>query len=50
MLQRTFNIQSEQILSQPTKDGPRYRIIVGPDFNPCYYRSGTYTPVQEQGE
>jgi LytR cell envelope-related transcriptional attenuator len=37
LLQRTFDIKDDQIVDQPTKDGPRYRVIVGPDFNPCYY-------------
>ena len=47
LLQRTFNIKDEQVTSQPTQDGPRYRIIVGPDFNPCYYQEGSYSPVQQ---
>jgi hypothetical protein len=48
LLQRTFNIKDEQITSQPTQDGPRYRIIIGPDFNPCYYQEGSYSAVQQQ--
>jgi anionic cell wall polymer biosynthesis LytR-Cps2A-Psr (LCP) family protein len=48
LLQRTFNIKDEQISAQPTQDGPRYRIIVGPDFNPCYYQEGSYSAVQQQ--
>jgi anionic cell wall polymer biosynthesis LytR-Cps2A-Psr (LCP) family protein len=47
LLQRTFNIKDAQIVSQPTPDGPRYRIIIGPDFNPCYYQEGSYTAVQQ---
>lgn len=39
LLQRTFNIKDDAISEQPTADGPRYRIIVGPDFNPCYYQT-----------
>jgi len=39
LLQRTFNIKDDAIVEQPTADGPRYRIIVGPDFNPCYYQT-----------
>ncbi|HEY3341645.1 MAG TPA: LytR C-terminal domain-containing protein, partial [Anaerolineae bacterium] len=46
LLQRTFNIKDEQISSLPTPDGPRYGIIVGPDFNPCYYQEGSYAPVR----
>ena len=44
LLQRTFNIKDANIVAQPNKDGARYRIILGPDFNPCYYQaSGTVT-------
>jgi anionic cell wall polymer biosynthesis LytR-Cps2A-Psr (LCP) family protein len=39
LLQRTFGIKNDHIVSQPNPDGPRYRIILGPDFNPCYYNS-----------
>jgi anionic cell wall polymer biosynthesis LytR-Cps2A-Psr (LCP) family protein len=37
LLQRTFGLKNEQVVAQPNKDGPRYRLIVGSDFNPCYY-------------
>ncbi|MCL4507782.1 MAG: LCP family protein [Chloroflexi bacterium] len=47
LLQRTFNIRNDQIIAQPNKDGPRYRIIVGSDFNPCYYQNGDLVPVQQ---
>jgi anionic cell wall polymer biosynthesis LytR-Cps2A-Psr (LCP) family protein len=46
LLQRTFRIADDQILAQPAKDGPRYRIIVGPDFDPCYYDNGDHVPIQ----
>ncbi len=46
LLQRTFRIRDEQIEAQPNKDGPRYRIIVGSDFNPCYYDNGDIVPIQ----
>ncbi|MCS7061113.1 MAG: LCP family protein [Anaerolineae bacterium] len=39
LLQRTFKIKDDLIISQPTPDGARYRIILGPDFNPCYYQA-----------
>ncbi len=39
LLQRTFNIKDDAISEQPAADGPRYRIIIGPDFNPCYYQT-----------
>jgi anionic cell wall polymer biosynthesis LytR-Cps2A-Psr (LCP) family protein/uncharacterized protein YraI len=37
LLQRTFGIRKENIIAEPNKDGPRYRIIIGPDFDTCYY-------------
>jgi anionic cell wall polymer biosynthesis LytR-Cps2A-Psr (LCP) family protein/uncharacterized protein YraI len=37
LLERTFGINAANIVAEPTKDGPRYRIIVGPDFQTCYY-------------
>lgn len=48
LLQRTFNINDDAISEQPTADGPRYRIIVGPDFNPCYYEAGAPTAPPPQ--
>lgn len=38
-LQRAFNLKPEQIVSQPSEDGPRYRIVAGRDFDPCYFRN-----------
>jgi anionic cell wall polymer biosynthesis LytR-Cps2A-Psr (LCP) family protein len=46
MLKRTFRLQDDQVFSIPTRDGPRYRIIVGPDFNPCYYQEGDLVPIK----
>jgi anionic cell wall polymer biosynthesis LytR-Cps2A-Psr (LCP) family protein len=46
LLQRTFRIADDRIMAQPAPDGPRYRIIVGPDFDPCYYDNGDHTPIQ----
>jgi anionic cell wall polymer biosynthesis LytR-Cps2A-Psr (LCP) family protein/uncharacterized protein YraI len=37
LLQRTFNINKANIISEPNKEGPRYRVIIGPDFKTCYY-------------
>jgi anionic cell wall polymer biosynthesis LytR-Cps2A-Psr (LCP) family protein/uncharacterized protein YraI len=37
LLQRTFGLSSKYIVAQPSKDGPRYRVIIGPDFKTCYY-------------
>lgn len=39
LLQRTFGIKAENIVAQPNPDGPRYRIIAGQDFDPCYHRT-----------
>lgn len=38
MLQKTLKVQPKNVISQPRGAGPRYRIIVGDDFNPCYYQ------------
>ncbi len=37
LLLRTFDLPKSSVVAQPEKDGPRYRIVVGPDFNACYY-------------
>jgi anionic cell wall polymer biosynthesis LytR-Cps2A-Psr (LCP) family protein/uncharacterized protein YraI len=37
LLLRTFNLRSENVVADPQPDGPRYTIIVGADFNTCYY-------------
>lgn len=37
LLLRTFNLKQSNVVADPNADGPRYRIIVGPDFNTCYY-------------
>ena len=42
LLQRTFGLKSNQIITQPVAgaapDAPRYRILVGKDFETCYYK------------
>ncbi len=38
MLQKTLKVQPNNVISQPRSTGPRYRIIVGDDFNSCYYQ------------
>jgi len=38
MLQKTLKVQPKNVISQPRGAGPRYRIIVGDDFNSCYYQ------------
>lgn len=37
LLLRTFNLKQSNVVADPSPDGPRYRIIIGPDFNTCYY-------------
>jgi anionic cell wall polymer biosynthesis LytR-Cps2A-Psr (LCP) family protein/uncharacterized protein YraI len=37
LLQRNFGLRNANIIAEPNKDGPRYRIIVGADFKTCYY-------------
>lgn len=37
LLLRTFNINAKNVIAQPKPDGPRFSIIIGPDFNTCYY-------------
>ncbi len=37
LLTRTFGIRAKNVIAEPQPDGPRYRIIVGPDFKTCYY-------------
>ncbi len=37
LLLRTFNLNQSNVIADPKADGPRYRIIIGPDFNTCYY-------------
>jgi anionic cell wall polymer biosynthesis LytR-Cps2A-Psr (LCP) family protein/uncharacterized protein YraI len=37
LLEKTFDIKGGNIVHQPTDAGPRYSIVVGSDFNTCYY-------------
>ncbi|MFN4293578.1 MAG: LCP family protein [Thermoflexales bacterium] len=37
LLLRAFNINPKHVVAEPNPDGPRFTIIVGPDFNTCYY-------------
>ncbi len=39
LLQRALGVRPENIISQPNPEGPRYRIIAGRDFDPCYYKT-----------
>lgn len=37
VLQRTFDIKAANVIEQPKPDGPRFTVVVGADFNTCYY-------------
>jgi uncharacterized protein YgiM (DUF1202 family) len=37
LLLRSFNISQRNVISDPRPNGPRFTIIVGSDFNTCYY-------------
>ncbi|MCL5998707.1 MAG: LCP family protein [Chloroflexi bacterium] len=50
LLQRTFGIAKANIISEPNKDGPRYRIIIGPDFKTCYYDDSYVLKNRTQSE
>lgn len=39
LILRTFNLNQKNVLADPQPEGPRFSIIVGPDFNTCYYAS-----------
>ena len=39
LLLRTFNLQSKNVVADPQPEGVRYSVIVGADFNTCYYAS-----------
>ncbi len=38
-LQRALGVSDENIVRAPNPEGPRYRIIAGADFEPCYWRA-----------
>jgi anionic cell wall polymer biosynthesis LytR-Cps2A-Psr (LCP) family protein len=35
-LQSAFKVKAQNIVAEPVEDGPRYRIVAGRDFDPCY--------------
>jgi anionic cell wall polymer biosynthesis LytR-Cps2A-Psr (LCP) family protein len=37
LMLRTFNLKQSAVQADPRPDGPRFQVIVGPDFNTCYY-------------
>lgn len=38
-IMRDLYVKAENVIKEPKEDGPRYRIIAGRDFNPCYQRT-----------
>ena len=51
LLLRTFNINQRNVVPDPRPDGPRFTVIIGPDFNTCYYaRSLMASGSQPVGE
>lgn len=39
LILRTFNLKQANVTADPQPEGPRFSIIVGPDFNTCYFAS-----------
>jgi anionic cell wall polymer biosynthesis LytR-Cps2A-Psr (LCP) family protein len=37
LLMRSFDIKATNVVTDPQPEGVRYSVIVGPDFNTCYY-------------
>ncbi len=37
VLQRTFDIKADNIVDKPDATGPRFTVVVGADFNTCYF-------------
>lgn len=37
LLLRALNLNARSVVRDPRPEGPRLTVIVGPDFNPCYY-------------
>jgi anionic cell wall polymer biosynthesis LytR-Cps2A-Psr (LCP) family protein len=37
LLLRTFNLKQKAVQADPRPEGPRFTVIIGPDFNTCYY-------------
>jgi len=42
-LQSAFQVKPEFVTAQPNPDGPRYRLIAGRDFDPCYANNYAFT-------
>ncbi len=39
LMLRTFNLKQSAVRTDPQPEGPRFSVIVGPDFNTCYFAS-----------
>jgi anionic cell wall polymer biosynthesis LytR-Cps2A-Psr (LCP) family protein/uncharacterized protein YraI len=50
VLQRTFDIKAANIIDKPSPDGPRFTVVVGADFNTCYYARTLHGSGSEQIE
>jgi anionic cell wall polymer biosynthesis LytR-Cps2A-Psr (LCP) family protein/uncharacterized protein YraI len=37
LIERTFDVKTKNIVHQPSAEGPRYTVVVGSDFNTCYF-------------
>jgi uncharacterized protein YraI len=37
LIERTFDVKTKNIVHQPNAEGPRYTVVVGSDFNTCYF-------------
>lgn len=37
LLLRTFNLKQGVVQADPQAEGPRFTVVIGPDFNTCYY-------------
>ncbi|BCX03904.1 MAG: hypothetical protein KatS3mg053_1842 [Candidatus Roseilinea sp.] len=37
LLLRTFNLNQKNVVAEPNPNGPRFTVVIGPDFNTCYY-------------
>lgn len=50
VLQRTFDIRTGNIVDKPDASGPRFTVVVGADFNTCYFAKTLQGSGSEQIE
>ena len=48
LLQKTFNIKNSNILTAPAEGDARYTIVVGSDFNTCYFAKSLLAAGSEE--